>query len=166
MSAKNFHKVRQMLFLLISLGIFLPGAVSAEELCRACPFDCRGIGAGPKHCRDNGFHYGQCCVDLDKKGRKQLSEKDYENSQRASYHQEHYHYGPERDGYNRGQYGWGQNDWGNGYGRSHGDRPGEIQGDCPNGYHWNDRNCNDNERRNGCSDLRSPSGRICVGWRR
>lgn len=45
------------------------------------------------------------------------------------------------------------------------DRYGYNPGDCPRGFHVNERNCTHDERRRGCMDLRSPSGRICVGWR-
>ena len=47
---------------------------------------------------------------------------------------------------------------------SYDDRYGYQPGDCPLGYHVNDRECTFDERQRGCSDLRSRSGQVCVGW--
>ena len=109
----------------------------ADELCRACPFDCNGIGASSKHCSGREFRNGQCCVDLDRDGQEQLRIKDLQNS----------------------SYNSRSNDAG-----AYDDRAGYNPGDCPSGFHVNDRKCSDDERRRGCNDMKSRSGLTCVGW--
>lgn len=155
----KLQSIRNYLFVCYAIaGAYTFTASSAladQQVCRQCPFDCQGIDAGHKHCDDIPYRGGQCCVSLDGKGLDRLQEKDRENSGRNNYQQG---YNPNQ-GYNQGyQQGY--------QGGSHGDRPGEVQGDCPNGFHLNDRKCNDDERRRGCMDQHSPSGGTCVGWRR
>lgn len=171
----------RMIGLSLALVASFSGTAVADEVCRPCPFNCQQLGIRHDDCSNRGSRYGQCCVDLDNDGFRKLRDFD--------------RYGPRgrfddvrwrdrwgdrdrnddwrhRDRYrhDRGRDWWWSRD--NDYdrrdrwGRSHGDKPGEIQGDCPDGYHYNDRKCTDDERRRGCSDLRSPSGRLCVGWRR
>ena len=110
----------------------------ADEVCRPCPFDCEGIGAGRKDCKNLSSHRGQCCVDLDDRGKDKLEDKDYENT-----------YGHRSRLNDPGAYD---------------DKNGYQPGDCPVGYHVNDRPCTNDERRRGCNDVRSPSGQTCVGW--
>ncbi len=62
--------------------------------------------------------------------------------------------------HNQSYLGWRRNDPG-----SYDDRYGFRPGDCPPGFHVNERNCTNDERRHGCMDQRSRSGQICVGWR-
>lgn len=130
---------RKLLNVILFAGILVgtSSIVHADEVCRSCPFDCRGIGASPRHCDDRGFGFGRCCVDLDNEGQNQLRYKDQENAYR----------------YNN------RNDPG-----AYDDRAGYNPGDCPVGFHVNDRKCNDEERKHGCNDLKSPTGRTCVGW--
>ena len=148
----NFRLLsRASLFSVFSAALLAGAAttVRADELCRPCPFDCAGIGLKSKDCSYRQSRVpGECCVDLNGRGMDRLREVDQINQRNAQY---------------GNQYG---NPYGNQYGGSHGDRPGEVQGDCPPGYHINDRNCTDDERRRGCSDLRSPSNQRCVGWKR
>ena len=122
-----------------TLGVQLGGVPSAraDEMCRPCPFDCRGIGAASKDCSDRGMRNGQCCVDLDGRGMDQLRRKDQENAGRSAYRTD------------AGAYD---------------DRNGYQPGDCPPGFHVNDRPCTPDERQRGCNDMRSPSGQTCVGW--
>ena len=116
----------------------------ADEICRACPFDCAGIGAGRNDCRNVEGRRNECCVDLDRRGEEQLRLRDEENS--------------------RGQLGRSFNDRRNDP-NAYDDRTGFSPGDCPRGYHVNDRPCRDDERQRGCQDTRSRSGKTCVGWR-
>lgn len=158
----------------------------ADEVCRPCPFNCGQLGIDRDDCSNRDRRYGQCCVDLDNEGFAQLRDRErgrdrydhrgrddrdrdrwshWDNRPRDR-HDHGNHYGWNHD---RGQYSntnWNRWNDGSRPGESHGDRPGEIQGDCPNGFHWNDRNCTGDERKRGCMDMRSPSNRICVGWRR
>lgn len=122
---------------------------SADEVCRPCPFDCEGIGAGRKDCKNLSAYRGQCCVDLDDRGKDQLEDRDRENT-----YGRHPRYDRE-DRYGRSRY----NDPG-----AYDDKNGFQPGDCPVGYHVNDRPCTNDERQRGCSDLRSRSGQTCVGW--
>lgn len=122
----------------------------ADEVCRECPFSCQQIGIDERDCSNRDQRGGRCCVDLDNRGKDQLRER------------EQYGAGP------RHRLGNGdhprrdprRNDAG-----AYDDRAGFNPGDCPAGFHVNERNCNDEERRRGCMDKRSPSGQICVGWR-
>lgn len=144
----SYRAARLGAYALLAMTAIHSSAVlaAAELVCRPCPFDCQGIGfTNDRHCSFRQGRAGECCVDLDGRGMDKLRETDQINQRNAQY----------------GGGGYAQ-----GYGGSHGDRPGEVQGDCPNGYHMNDRKCTDDERRRGCSDLRSPSGRLCVGWNR
>ena len=110
-----------------------------DEVCRSCPFDCRGIGAEHRDCHNTDGRRGECCVELSRYGKDQLRRKDDENS---------YRYDSRRR--DPGAYD---------------DKAGFKPGDCPSGFHVNDRLCNSDERHRGCKDMRSPSGQICVGWR-
>ncbi|MFN8392798.1 MAG: hypothetical protein U0136_21070 [Bdellovibrionota bacterium] len=56
-----------------------PNSARADQECRPCPFDCAGIGARSKDCRDLPSRRGQCCVDLDDRGFDQLNRRDEEN---------------------------------------------------------------------------------------
>ncbi len=136
---------------LISLFMLNSGRARADEVCRPCPFDCAGIGGRDEDCGDRPRRYGQCCVDLDNRGMDQLRRKDQENQ----YNREHHRCGG--GGYNH--YNDRRDDP-----SAYDDRNGYQPGDCPPGFHVNDRNCTREEHLRGCRDLRSPSNKICVGW--
>ena len=125
--------------LLLAAVACLIGAESAaaDEVCRPCPFSCQQIGIDDRDCSNRDQRGNRCCVDLDNRGKDQLRE--LERNHRRD---------PRR--HDAGAYD---------------DRTGFNPGDCPAGFHVNERNCNDDERRRGCMDKRSPSGQICVGWR-
>ncbi len=128
--------ISKILFSVIMIG-GICASVQADEVCRPCPFDCNGIGANSKHCSTRSSRTNECCVDLDHEGMDQLRNKDRENNSRPIY----------------------RNDAG-----AYDDRQGYNPGDCPTGFHVNDRTCTPEERRRGCNDMKSPSGRTCVGW--
>lgn len=82
---------------------------------------------------------------------------------------------------NHGNGNWNNGNWNNNWGNNGGsqgwnnpnrrndpgaydDRNGYQPGDCPPGYHVNERPCTPEERGRGCNDLRSRSGQTCVGW--
>lgn len=154
---KNINKIK--ILFLICFCCLTSFAALAEEVCRACPFDCRGIGASDKDCKNlsSSRGYGQCCVDLDDRGQDQLRRQDdYNSNSRNTYN-------PRQNDsrqYDSRQYDSRQRDPG-----AYDDRTGYNPGDCPSGFHVNERKCTDDERRRGCKDMRSPSGLTCVGWR-
>lgn len=104
----------------------------ADVICRPCPFDCGGIGAGSNHCSSRGFQNGQCCVDLDHKGQDILRDRDAINS-----------------GAQYGNQGYGNP----GYNQGYQNGPG-----CPPGFNWRDQKCSQSERAAGCHDVRPNSG--------
>ena len=160
---------------IIAFSNSAPPAAEAELVCRPCPFTCDSTGARDADCGERRSRQGQCCVDLDNRGLEALEQRDRQ-SQRSGYrydyesdkndnryYYDHDHRRHVRPGNRNGNrsatssmrlYDPGAYD----------DRNGYNPGDCPQGFHVNDRGCNDDERRRGCKDQNSPSGRICVGW--
>ena len=138
MNFKDFRRLKRYGYLFAALipMIFSFGTAQAELVCRQCPFDCQGIGGRDRDCGDRPMRGGQCCVDLDDRGLDQLQRKDEENSR----------YPRRQDN------------------SAYDDRNGYQPGDCPPGYHVNDRKCTNDERKRGCHDQHSPSGQTCVGW--
>ena len=178
----------------IGINFLMPMQANAELVCRLCPFSCVDTGARDEDCGDNYMRRnGKCCVDLDNRGLDALKEHDRrqrggyypDQVSGGGYRPGSHHYDSgydsnyrDRDGdYNdHGYNDHGYND--HGYGRpnrpsydprrtdpgAYDDRNGYQPGDCPAGYHVNERACTADERRRGCNDLRSRSGQTCVGW--
>lgn len=173
-----------MKYVMLAFAFALIGAQSAvaDEVCRPCPFDCSMIGIDQRHCSYRDRRYGACCVDLDNDGKELLQSYDRHYGRRPDWddHRSDHRddrYDDRRDDWRDGRPDYRDHDdsrHGN-YGYqppprrrdpgAYDDRNGYQPGDCPVGFHVNERNCNDEERRKGCMDKRSPSGQICVGWR-
>lgn len=186
--------VKSALFVLagITAPALIPSNASADLVCRLCPFNCEDTGARDQDCGDRyQRRNGKCCVDLDDRGLDALRETDrrrYSSGYSGGYGSNSNVANGYRPDYSGG-YSWDRGDRDGGYNRpnrpnsydnryeneydrrrtdpsAYDDRNGYQPGDCPTGYHVNERECNPDERRRGCHDMRSRSGQICVGWNR
>ena len=173
--------------LALLLSLVTVQSAAADITCRPCPFNCRQLGIDERHCSYRDRRYNQCCVDLDDDGKEML--RDYDRSAYGGrpyndryddrrddryddrrddryddrYDDRHHHPRPDYSDWrhgNRPPYDPRRQDPG-----AYDDRAGYNPGDCPPGFHVNDRKCTDDERRRGCMDQHSPSGQTCVGWR-
>jgi hypothetical protein len=105
---------------------------SATPHCRQCPYDCSDLSLGRRDCSEMRPAGGLCCVDLTEYGLQLAREIERNQGSRPS-----------------------NNNNNNGYNNRGGDR-------CPPGFSPSERKCSQQERRNGCRDVRTPSGLGCV----
>lgn len=147
------------------------GVARADEVCRPCPFNCEYAGIPSRDCSDRGRRGNLCCVDLDRRGQDALRDRE----QGGGWGNGDWRWGNrprdyDRPNWDNRNWGGGHNDWSYNNRRNdpgaYDDRYGYQPGDCPPGFHVNERPCTWEERNRGCRDLRSRSGLTCVGWGR